>query len=66
MPLDDRAIIAAVGEVLAQERAQRLTLQARVNELTDQLRAPGSEFSDQEFAIRIYEAIGIKAQIGDS
>jgi hypothetical protein len=43
MPLDDRAIIAAVGEVLAQERAQRLTLQARIEELASLLRQPGPE-----------------------
>jgi hypothetical protein len=43
MPLDDRAIIAAVGEVLAQERAQRLTLAAKVEELTTLLRQPGPE-----------------------
>jgi integrin beta 3 len=43
MPLDDRAIIAAVGEVLAQERAQRLTLQARIEELAGLLRQPGPE-----------------------
>jgi Collagen triple helix repeat (20 copies) len=43
MPLDDRAIIAAVGEVLAQERAQRLTLEARVEELATLLRQPGPE-----------------------
>jgi Collagen triple helix repeat (20 copies) len=43
MPLDDRAIIAAVGEVLAQERAQRLTLAARIEELATLLRQPGPE-----------------------
>ena len=43
MPLDDRAIIAAVGEVLAQERAQRLTLEAKVEELATLLRQPGPE-----------------------
>jgi len=43
MPLDDKAIISAVGEVLAQERAQRLTLEAKVEELAALLRQPGPE-----------------------
>ena len=41
MQLDDKAIIAAVGELLAEERSARIALQARVNELTNQLRTPG-------------------------
>jgi hypothetical protein len=39
--LDEQAIIAAVGEVLAEERNHRLALQAKVNELTERLREPG-------------------------
>jgi collagen triple helix repeat protein len=35
MQLDDKAILAAVGEVLAEERAQRITLEARLAELKD-------------------------------
>ena len=38
MQLDDKAIIAAVGELLAEERSARMALQARFDELT---RVPG-------------------------
>lgn len=40
MALDDKAIIAAVGDVLAEERAQRRALQAKVDDLTNRLRGP--------------------------
>lgn len=40
MQLDDKAILAAVGEVLAEERAARVALQARVSELS---RVPGPQ-----------------------
>ena len=43
MQLDDRAIIAAVGELLAEERNARVELQTKVNELTHQLRVPGPQ-----------------------
>jgi Collagen triple helix repeat (20 copies) len=41
MQLDAQSIIAAVGEVLAEERKHRVELAARVDELTSQLRMPG-------------------------
>ena len=64
MQLDNRAIIDAVGELLAEERAQRIALEARISEL---INVPlSSEFSDQEFSMKIYEAIGIKVKIGDN
>ena len=46
MQLDGKAILAAVGEVLAEERSHRVALQAKVNELTDQLRTPGEPGRD--------------------
>jgi len=41
MQLEYRAIIDAVGELLAEERAARKVLEIRVAELSDQLRTPG-------------------------
>lgn len=40
MQLNDEAIIAAVGELLTEERSARIALQARVDELTEQRQIP--------------------------
>jgi hypothetical protein len=42
-PLSSKAILSAVGELLAEERAQRIALEARIDEYGNLVRVPGPQ-----------------------
>ena len=42
-PLSSKAILSAVGELLAEERAQRIALEARIDEYGNLVRIPGPQ-----------------------